>query len=220
MIRLLIVTLTVATPFVVLQWWVMGALGGFHLWERLPRQAKRWLRIYGWLTLLTAGGAASVATSKGCVNLGQGQATAVAKYLEGGVPVAGKAHSLGNVAPPQEFLTRLKAVTAKQEKLREAESRVRVVQAIADAMTFRLNHSSTVGLSRKGPFCHVTCMVHHGSTYDRETLPEFCRANWIPPDAHAVPGWYPLNDTMEYTAAWPGPADGGFDNYKLYWTEK
>lgn len=88
--------------------------------------------------------------------------------------------------------------------------------------------------TRKGPFCRITCLVHHADsytpqcsqprssggscTYDVETDKEYCDKDRIPPDAAEVPGWT-TQGNMEFRQPWPGPAnpDGGFDSYKLYW---
>jgi hypothetical protein len=72
--------------------------------------------------------------------------------------------------------------------------------------------------ARKGPYCRVTCAVHHGSRYDVETDESLCKANWIPPDADAVPGWINQGD-FDYKQPWPGPAGGDFQSYKLYWAD-
>jgi hypothetical protein len=135
-----------------------------------------------------------------------------------------KWRDLGALAsPPFQVLTRLKKETAQYER----ESAVAAINARdPDAFTTPSLASLLSSLSvsnvseksaRKGPFCRVTCAAHHGGVYDVESLPELCRANWIP-KTYLVPGWYSVSDKEEITYAWPGPAYPGFENYKLYWS--
>jgi hypothetical protein len=65
----------------------------------------------------------------------------------------------------------------------------------------------------------MTSAAHHDERYDVETVPQLCRANWIPPTATFVPGWFDGGmDKLEITQLWPGPAQQGFEYYKLYWS--
>ena len=139
--------------------------------------------------------------------------------------------------PPFEVLKRLHRESADRE--REAKVSVRDLQKDADreikrneAEREKATVSSASGGTlfvsadsvppgqpvgtRKGPFCRVTCLVHHADTYDVETDKEFCDKNQIPSDAEEVPGWIVMGN-MEYRQPWPRPATPGFHSYKLYW---
>lgn len=138
-------------------------------------------------------------------------------------------HSLGKLVEP-EFITqtRQKAETGKQAVERSIAAALdrfkplTITSASGQTVTvaFTLTGTRTMKAARSGPFCRMTCTAHHGGMYDVETLPEACRANWIPPTAEYVPGWYSMSDTMEITNPWPGPAQKGFESYKLYWSDR
>lgn len=134
--------------------------------------------------------------------------------------------SLGQIIePPHDLLRRLRERT-------EMESR-QVVEDLfqqpfpLSQMTLKTNvdgsfefvAKSAPKKLRSGPFCRMTCSAHHGGVYDVETLPEACRANWIPPKTQWVPGWLAISDTEEIANPWPGPAQAGFESYKLYWSD-
>lgn len=83
---------------------------------------------------------------------------------------------------------------------------------------------------RKGPFCRVTCNVHHASSYDVEAEAELCRAGRIEPRAEEVMGWAQIatddnGQAWERLQPWPGPGsntanEAGPYHYKLYWKGK
>jgi hypothetical protein len=224
--RLLYAALVLASPIAALWYWFGGAFGGFRLFEKIPGKVKKWLRIYGILTLLSGGGAVAVLATKGCISIG-----AMASYASGAASGATvhattrKLHDLGKMAPPPfKTLTRLRMDKAKRAADLKRFEKLKVRQLHSDARVAILQFPQPFlqqpqKRTRSGPFCHVTCMVHHGDVYDRETLPELCRANWIPPNTVEVPGWWPLTDEFEVTAGWPGPAVEGFHSYKLTWLD-
>jgi hypothetical protein len=249
MLRLIAVMFLLASPIAILDWWLVGVTSGFHVWDKIPPKMARIIRRCFWLTLLCSGAGGSAAFMRGCVSLADVQAAAAsvaAASAAGSVTVKPQQnYSLGKVTlspPPFKILTRLREETAKSESekanARKAAEKV-VAQAAAESPIFSFvvvlpnGQRETITMSnadatinhvtpknaRSGPFCRVTCAAHHGGEYDVETVPELCRANWIPPRAEWVPGWYELNETKEMTSPWPGPAQVGFEKYKLYWSD-
>lgn len=226
--KLLFALLVLATPTVVLYYWFGGLIGGFRLWSKLPPWLRRWWRRYALLTwLMTAGGAAvgGIVVERGCVSLPQ----LAAAYVVPTNPA--KFHSLGKVEashdlPPIPFkiLHRLHLEDAKRERERQQQETIRLHNdATIATNVFFVDHpldKVTINTDkRKPPFCHVTCYGHHGGIYDRETLPEYCKANWIP-KTEWTPGWYHMPGTNEdWTTAWPGPTSTGFEKYVLYWSQ-
>jgi hypothetical protein len=205
-----------------LAWWASGWVKGFCLFEKWTAEARRDCRknIPIVLVLMLIGSALHI---RGCsVGELQGSTKAIESAIgsrgtsqaKNKAALQSKWRDLGPLAaPPWETLTRLKRETAKQEQklVREA-----AVEAVA-GVTFTVKQ--TPKSARIGPFCRVTCAAHHGGEYDVETVPELCRANWIPPGAFYVPGWYSeASDNLEYTNPWPGPAQQGFGSYRLYWS--
>jgi hypothetical protein len=221
-VRFLISLICLATPLAVLNYWASGLFCGFRISEKLPEKVKRALKLYGLLALLGGGAAVGTASMRGCISLPALQAYAASASAASGNSGAEvktpKLHSLGKVTPappPFKVLTRMRM----QEEMRKQKEEARQAMLTFLASIPQRWVMGQTRQARKGPFCHVTCSVHHGTLYDRETLPEFCKSNWIPPDAENVPGWWPIDDKHEFTAAWPGPAVTGFESYKLYWKE-
>ena len=137
-----------------------------------------------------------------------------------------KWRSLGPILLPPRRIKPLSQIEREQQadlaKLEEQEKtqlREDVRASIAEFSRAPevLQHSG----SRKGPFCRITCTVHHDDHYDVEVLPELCKVNWIPPDTTEVPGWWhDSTGRWEEMNLWPGPAQAGFHSYKLYWGDK
>jgi hypothetical protein len=65
-VKLFIGLILLASPLVALEYWLLGALGGFRLTDKLSAKWKHILKIYGWLALLSGGAAAGVASMHGC----------------------------------------------------------------------------------------------------------------------------------------------------------
>lgn len=215
-----------------LAWWASGWVKGFGLFEKWPAEARRDCRknIPIVVVLMIVGNLLNV---RGC---GSRDLRADVKAVEAAVAPKLVAHvaakpqpkwrSLGNlVAPPPEVLTRLRQETTKKQKREEAAVLKAIDEAVkaAQAKIVTTNQGFSLTMpsptpkgARKGPFCRLTCAAHHGGEYDVETLPQACAANWIPPDAQQVPGWYAISEKQEQTVAWPGPANAGFESYKLY----
>ncbi len=213
-----------------LAWWSCGSAGGFRLFEKWPKEARKDARknIPIVLVLMTIGNFLNV---RGCsiaqmnastldIQQAMNPRRAVIKH-----DAVAHLRSLGSIAPPPfQILTRLRMEEAKRmaemkraEDLRLKGEAVRAILNVPPPDWVQISRKMT----REGPYCHVQCSVHHGAVYDRETLPEICRANWIPPQTERVPGWYPIEGTdQEITAMWPGPATPGFSSYKLYWKDK
>jgi hypothetical protein len=237
MLRVIVAMILLATPLAVIGWWASGAIAGFRIWEKLPRKVVKALSLCAVLTLFASGGVVGVASMRGCVTMAGMKAVAEAASRSAAQVTAPSvervpdhSRSLGKVAdPPFEMLTRLRKETAKQErKAAKAKAAEAVNAVISGLITF--SHTGiitsmaplqmTPKSERSGPFCRVTCAAHHGGEYDVETLPELCRANWIPPSAIFVPGWHDFGSSkFEISAPWPGPAQSGFEKYKLYWSD-
>lgn len=205
--------------------WVSGWSGGFDLLKKWPKEERKDSRknIPIVLMLMLIGNLLGV---RGC---SQAELTASAETL---VPeknpltavriVPQNVRSLGDVAiDPPSFRTmrRLRREDADREATRQ-KNELKLKQEVARSAVYQFLQASSKIVptnTRKGPFCHVTCLAHHGNSYDRETLPELCQANWIPPETLDVPGWDHVGAEYEYTTARPGPATPGFESYKLYW---
>lgn len=201
-----------------LAWWASGWVKGFRLLDKWTAEARRDSRknIPIVLMLMVVGNLLHV---RGC---SVGELHASANRVESAIASTqspkvnikpeSKWRDLGTVAaPPPEILTRLREDSAKREREKKEEA---AVQAVT---TFTFTTVSPKS-NRSGPFCRVTCSAHHGGEYDVETIPDLCRSNWIPPTTSYVPGWYALSDKYETTKPWPGPAQQGFEKYKLYWS--
>lgn len=213
---------------VTILWWSTGWIKGFKLLEKWTAEARRdcMKNIPIVMVLMLAGNLLSI---RGC-SAGEMQAS-VKRLAEAATPVSipkgkvkpeSKMRDLGTIiAPPPASLRRLREETAKSEQ----ERKKLAVMPFVSETSFRpmfIQNIAKVG-TRKGPFCHVTCAVHHNDHYEAEVKKEFCNANWIPPTAQYVQGWgvsKVINDIYEYNNPWPGPAVEGFHSYKLYWSEK
>lgn len=201
--------------------WTLGWAGGFNLKEKWTveerRDSRKNIPILMILILLGnlfgvrgCGRSEMAASIKSTLSL-----KPIPEIKQASVPVSVTVkhwRSLGEVAlqpPPFEVLKRLKRENERQERARVREAAIAaVVQGgMWSVVTKRV---------RTGPACHVTCTGCHGQ-WDRETLPEFCKANWISPRAAWVPGWDDISDGYEVTTGRPGPATLGFKSYKLYW---
>lgn len=211
-----------------LAWWAAGWVKGFGLFEKWTPEARRDSRknIPIVLVLMLVGNLLHV---RGC---GLGELHASATAVEDAFTVPRSAATGGKTSPPwrdlgtlmpppMKMLTRLKIEAGKRTAELERKQTLKVQgEARLAILQFDEQGSRIVERTRQGPFCHVTCLVHHGDTYDRETLPELCTADWIPPNTVNVPGWFSAGDALgkfEVTYAWPGPATPGFHRYKLYW---
>ncbi len=64
--KLFMAMLLLATPLVVLEYWLLGAFGGFRLTQKLPEKLKRILGICGWIAFLSGGAALGIASMHGC----------------------------------------------------------------------------------------------------------------------------------------------------------
>ena len=64
--KFLLAVILLASPLVALEYWLLGAVGGFRLVDKLSARWKRILTIYGWLALLSGGAAAGLASMHGC----------------------------------------------------------------------------------------------------------------------------------------------------------
>jgi hypothetical protein len=58
--------LLLATPLAALEYWILGAVSGFRLGEKLSPKWKRALRLYGLLALLSGGAAVTAGSMRGC----------------------------------------------------------------------------------------------------------------------------------------------------------
>jgi hypothetical protein len=226
--------LLLTTPIAGLVWWLFAWMGGFRLWGKIPERIKKLLRKIYPIPAFTMGGAAAaiavgVISMHGCNVI---DSMAAALMPETASVSSPKSRDLGKIASPSfEVLHRIKL---EADKRTERQERQEKLQKKAIEATDKFPWFDRGGLvvvnnivkmiepkphTRKPPFCHVTCTVHHGAQYDRETLAEYCRANWIPPSLENMPGWWPVSDTEEVTEPWPGPATEGFESYKLYWLD-
>jgi Family of unknown function (DUF5317) len=212
--------------------WVVGWSRGFNLFGKWTveerKDTKKNIPIV--ILLMIAG---NLMHARGC-SVGELQAsakdveTALASKEVAGVEIkpAPKWRNLGKLAaPPPQMLRRMREDTAKQEQ-KNRENVTKVFSqplthsvAVVNGNMFIARSQPTAKSGRSGPFCRVTCAAHHGGEYDVETLPEACKANWIPPTAIFVPGWYAVSDKEEVASDWPGPAEKGFSSYKLYWSD-
>lgn len=220
-------SLAAVATLAVLAWWGSGWTRGFGLFSKWPAEARRDARknIPIVLVLMLIGNLVNI---RGCT-IGELKAStkdiAVAikpiPNVEAKPQPESKYRFLGELAPPpSQVLTRLHREEAEREAKRQADIVVTKRQIANDATAkFFLNALNTVMVpveSRKGPFCHVTCVGHHGQMWDRETLPEYCTANWIPPNLASMPGWDNFGK-YDATTFRPGPAMAGFEKYQLYW---
>jgi uncharacterized membrane protein len=213
-------------------WWGSGWAKGFSLFSKWTVEARRDAakNIPITIVLLTLGNLLNV---RGC---GVGDMRASAESIADAITPedrpkvdTSKWRDLGKLmAPAPELFRRLREDTAKRDR-QETEKALNELLAkqIPALQTFTVNGQIYVSFSqprptlkaaRSGPFCRVTCSAHHGAQYDVETLPEACKANWIPPTATNVPGWIAISDKEEQANPWPGPATAGFEKYKLYWS--
>lgn len=208
--------------------WFVGWLGGFNMREKGLQQARQELsKNFVLILLLMAVG--RVFGMHGCSlqamqarthKTAEHVADAIAQHRSKPKVEETKWRSLGKISPPpMEVLARLKAESAKRAHELQEQQKQQIIAEVASPQYWAIISMSgrIMPRSRVGPFCHVTCTGHHGQTWDRETLPSFCNANFIPPETVEMPGWLARDDKTEYTAAWPGPATPGFENYKLYW---
>jgi Family of unknown function (DUF5317) len=206
-----------------LAWWASGWAKGFRLFEKWTAEARSDCRknIPIVMILMLIG---NLLNFKGCSvgalrasAEGVGAAMSSRQAPKPSIKPPSKWRDLGAIASPSPgSLRRLRELTAKQEEETKKEAATKSVATAQNSLTSMF--SASPKSARSGPFCRVTCAAHHGGQYDVETVPELCRANWIPPTAQWVPGWYAISDKEEITNPWPGPAQSGFEKYKLYWS--
>lgn len=204
-----------------LVWWGSGWSKGFCLFDKWTSEARRDCRknLPIVLLLMIVGNFLHV---RGC---SIGELHASVKNVEAALSpdkqpkIKSKTQSnwrdLGMLtAPPATLLKRLREANAKQEQDSAKEAALKVsVTDIRWNFWVAIGHKS----ARTGPFCRVTCTGCHGK-WDVETRPEYCRADWIPPNATAIPGWMAISEKDEEERYWAGPAQAKMD-YKLYWSE-
>lgn len=212
----------------VLMWWGSGWTKGFGLLDKWPAEARRDCKknIPIVFVLMVLGNLVNI---RGCTI---GELRASTKDIAAAITPAptptvkpiqeSKYRSLGELAPlTSKVLTRLHREESDREAKRRADIVMTRKQLAQDAYAkFYINllsahEHAVLSETRKGPFCHVTCLVHHGTSYDRETLPEFCNANEIP-HTDSTPGWDTFLGYDAMTSR-PGPTTAGFHSYKLYW---
>lgn len=230
------------TIVIALSWWALGWFKGFGVTEKWTREERKemrkqfaanflivmWLMAFGNLLHLKSCGIGAMRAHAESVKKEIAADFKVRPILASAVK-ASPSRSLGRlVDPPKELLKRLKRARDKEKsedlKLLTMGSSQFVIFTSSSIAGSTSQYPSPVMEpigTRKGPFCRITCAVHHTSRYDVEVTPDLCRANRVPPAATYVEGWLeqPPGSGYEYLVPWPGPANGqgGFDGYKLYW---
>lgn len=211
--------------------WSSGYSGGFQLFRKWDKEERRDCRknIPILALLMLAGNLLNV---RGC---GGAEMKASVKDIVPEIsavkttPIAQSHYrSLGKVSispPPLQDLRRLKREVEKEEKDRK-KALENLAKLMPQVQTVTVNGQTMRFVSQmpqhphdaKGPYCRVTCTVHHDAHYDVEIEKDFCRAGVVPPETTAIAGWADSHDgKTEFNNYWPGPAGGGFKTYKLYW---
>lgn len=199
--------------------WAIGWSKGFSLFTKWPKEARRDAakNIPIVMLMFLIG---NLVHLHGCgVGELQAQAKVAIENLHTVKPpsiteIRKHTRSLGDlVAPSSEELRRM---SREAKRWKEEQARQAVLQLVNQTGSSFFVMQPVGG--RKGPFCRVTCAVHHNDKYDVEVEKQFCNANWIPPQTEYIAGWaVEPTGKYEYNSPWPGPATPGFHNYKLYW---
>lgn len=189
--------------------WLNGLAYGFCLWDKLPHRVKQ--------GVVATGMAISLLPIIPMVHCGRG-AAGLSDGQVGALNPAWRVLPVRLVTPVGKLTPLTKLLKIQRQEEHEA-----IKKSLLTIHVERLGHWQKAG-SRQGPFCRVTCTVHHNDHYDVEALPELCKAGFIPKEMAEVPGWGKTAGDSEYEFLnpWPGPAnpEGGFHSYKLYWSNK
>jgi len=201
--------------------WLVGFAIGIEIWKKIPKP-----RLIIPIPFLLGAAGVYLATNGEGLNLPKLTPAAVAEKQP-------YSRNLGHLVVTHELLKRLKRMEAERDR----EGAKTAIAAITTPATWtfvgvgmtssppifvtasgRVTQPTPKG-TRKGPFCQITCSVHHKDTYQAEVEQQLCRDNKIDPDAAWVPGWGRYDDSHEIMNDWPGPQNpgGGFDGYKLAW---
>lgn len=203
-------------------YWLIGWANGFHFLDKSREYRKQAAKNFPIALILICLG--HLLGVRGC-NVGTLQALASGGGTTAMLPEKKQWRDLGTMLPPPRRIKPLNQIEREQqadlEKLRQQQQKEarEDAQRIINQFTRNPPVQHVEQATRKGPFCRITCTVHHNDHYDVEVMPELCKANWIPPTAAYVPGWWKLDQEGKWEAMnlWPGPAQTGFRTYKLYW---
>lgn len=243
--------LIIGTPIALIMYWLMGLLGGFHVSEKIPPRFRTWLRKVRVIPIPLAATTTigiGIAYMHGCISLSAAMQEVVvsSSRILPANPIRHhnyKSTILITVTPElKRFILEMKQEEARQRKfeadLEADQQRIKrfsrpdpvgrggATIAPDGTVNFKPMMLLPQGV-RKGPFCRITCTVHHDAAYDVEVSDvNLCRTGKLDPTANEVPGWTPTGDGhTEYQNGWPGP--GPYINdpaeqykYKLYWTRK
>jgi hypothetical protein len=235
--------------------WALGFAVGFMLWPKIrPYLHRIYVVPWFWPCLATITIGIGLGMGKGCTptsfdtfslkellrQLLPHQVSAQTAPARSVTPIIANAN-LPDVLGSLRKRRHEDELRERKQQTKQLRVDARMALSIAEAPTQLIDHIVVHG-TRKGPFCHLTCAVHHGTTdehvWDAETLPEFCRANYLPPATH-FPAWTTMTfatfdgrtmkedkiDTLhDYCGPIPSPdcePGGGekhpLQSYRLYW---
>lgn len=230
--------------------WILGFAIGFALLPKIkPYLHRIYIVPWLWPSVMTIGIGLGLGLGRGC-SFNSFDTFSLKELLSQLLPHQVSVSSSMHASEPVTSITPLVAtadldkilgglkIRRHEDELRERRYEKRQLQQQA-TVALRASDYTTFAKhgTRKGPFCHLTCAVHHGTneehTWDAETLPEFCRANYLPPAQH-FPAWMQMLDfgdggRYERLNPYCGPIPSSdcegpnekhpVQSYKLYWKE-